>query len=299
MVLPGYRVDLGNATALAGTTAAAVPRAIGLIDRSGQYTLALADSSASAYDSDHFRGAVTDGAGNFWGAGSAHFTYYFGTNAPTATIQTDYVNTRSINIFNGDLYALASAGANGLIKFSGLPTDFVGTVANYLPGFSSTTTTDFSVSPSGLLIYITVGSSVQKWQSDGTTFTQQYTFSLGVGSRYITVDYSGASPVIYVTTADGRIMTIVDTGSGATPTTLLASGPNQLFKGLRFGPTVARPTLYFTRDGSKFILTWSGSFVLQSATNVGGPYQDVGGQTNPQTNNVGAPPDKQFFRLRQ
>ena len=295
MVLPGYRADLGNGVALQGTSSATVPRAIGLIDRFGHYDLAVAD--ATAYDTDHFRGAVSDGAGNFWGAGGAHGTYYFGTNAPAATVQALFPNTRSVDIFNGDLFCLASAGANGLIKFTGLPTADVGTVTNYLPGFSSIVTTDFSVDPTGMLIYLTVGSSVQKWQSDGTTFTHAYSLTLGVAARYLTVDYSGASPVIYVDTADGRIMTIADTGAGSTATPLIASGPNQLFKGLRFGPSVgARPALSFNRLGSNIVLTWTGGYPLLSSTNVAGPYAPVPGASSPYTNATGSP-KQQYFGL--
>jgi hypothetical protein len=296
MVLSGYRVDLGNGAGLQGTASATVPRAVGLIDRFGQYTLAIADTTA--YDGVHFRGAVSDGLGNFWGSGSGGGTYYFGSNSPAATIQTDFNNTRSVNIFNGDLFCQASsAGANGVIKMTGLPTAFVSGLTNYIPAFSSTTTTECSVSPDGLLIYLTAGSSVQRWDSDGTTFTLSYSFSLSAGTRYLAVDYSGASPVIYVTTAIGQIISIVDTGSGSTPTTLLASGPNQLFKGLRFGPGIgARPTLQFTRLDGAIVLTWTGHYPLLSATNVTGPYAPVSGASSPYTNTT-VSPKQQFFGL--
>jgi hypothetical protein len=51
--------------------------------------------------------------------------------------------------------------------------------------------------------------------------------------------------------------------------------------------------------GGDVILNWQGNFILQSATNVSGPYTDVLGPvvTGPYTNTAGA--TQQFFRLRQ
>lgn len=51
--------------------------------------------------------------------------------------------------------------------------------------------------------------------------------------------------------------------------------------------------------GGDIILNWQGNFILQSATNVSGPYTDVLGPvvTGPYTNTAGS--TQQFFRLRQ
>jgi autotransporter-associated beta strand protein len=51
--------------------------------------------------------------------------------------------------------------------------------------------------------------------------------------------------------------------------------------------------------GGAIILNWQGNFILQSATNVLGPYTDVLGPVvaGPYTNNIG--PSQQFFRLAQ
>jgi hypothetical protein len=58
-----------------------------------------------------------------------------------------------------------------------------------------------------------------------------------------------------------------------------------------------RPTLLSSRNGSGLILNWNGGFILQSATNVQGPYSDVTSATSPYTNKPLLP--QQFFRLRQ
>ena len=136
MTLSGYNVTLGNSTALHNTFSTNVPRGIVTIDSNSQVTLAVADTNA--YSNAHFRGAVTDGTNNFWGSGSIEGTWYFGLNSPTNIIQTTFPNTRSVDIFNGNLYTLASSTMSGLLKFTGLPTTDQGLVPNMLPGFSST-----------------------------------------------------------------------------------------------------------------------------------------------------------------
>jgi hypothetical protein len=45
------------------------------------------------------------------------------------------------------------------------------------------------------------------------------------------------------------------------------------------------------------ILNWGGSFFLQSATNVSGPYNDLINGTRPYTNTSSS--GQMFFRLRQ
>jgi hypothetical protein len=77
--------------------------------------------------------------------------------------------------------------------------------------------------------------------------------------------------------------------AGAYPAQMLATGevvPAQ------------RPMLLFSRNPNGLILNWSSGFVLQSATNVQGPYSDVTNATSPTTNFSFQLP-QQFFRLRQ
>jgi hypothetical protein len=305
MTLAGYNVALGNTTALQNTTSTNVPRGIVTVDPDSQVTLALADTNA--YSSAFFRGAATDGNNNFWGSSNKEGTWYLGTNSPAALIQTSFINTRSVDIFNGNLYTLASADPyNGLLKFNGLPMTVGSDVPNMLP-YNSITMTDFAVDPTDTLIYLTSGNSVQKFQFDGSTWTNAYALTSGFteGTRYLTANFSGPVPVLYVTTAEitgseNRLVTLVDTNSSATAVTLATSGPNQLFKGIRFGPSVsvARPTLSYTREGSDLILSWSGPFTLVSSTNVLGPYLDVTPATNPYTNSTLSAAAR-FFGLRQ
>jgi hypothetical protein len=77
--------------------------------------------------------------------------------------------------------------------------------------------------------------------------------------------------------------------AGYYPARMLATG--------ELVPT-SRPLLLPVRTGNKLILSWDATFVLQSSTNVQGPYADVSGATSPYTNIETQYPAR-FFRLRQ
>ncbi len=57
------------------------------------------------------------------------------------------------------------------------------------------------------------------------------------------------------------------------------------------------PTLSLQNNGTNLMLSWSGNFILQSATNVVGPYFDITNATSPYSLNVNQSP-MGFFRLR-
>jgi hypothetical protein len=58
------------------------------------------------------------------------------------------------------------------------------------------------------------------------------------------------------------------------------------------------PTLGYTRYTAQTVLSWNGNFILQAATNVSGPYEDVPDATSPYFLN-GYDQPQQFFRLRR
>ena len=57
------------------------------------------------------------------------------------------------------------------------------------------------------------------------------------------------------------------------------------------------PTLQLQRAGPNVVLTWSGAFTLQTATNLTTGFTDVPGAASPYSNAVTADPQR-FFRLR-
>jgi polygalacturonase len=62
--------------------------------------------------------------------------------------------------------------------------------------------------------------------------------------------------------------------------------------------TLFGPLLNQFSDSTNLVMQWKYNFVLQSATNIIGPYQDVTGAPNPYTNPFTSTP-QMFFRLRQ
>ncbi len=312
MVVAGYATNLTYGTNLSTSFATNVPRGIALIDSFGQYNLAVA-STSSVFDQTFWRSAISDGTNNFWGAGGISGTYYFGFGSPAAIVQTNFLNSRSMALFNGNIYcAGAAAGQNGVLKLTGMPTT-ASTPAVLFAG--STGTFDLTVSPDGNTIYVadqrTVsgGGGLQRFQFDGSNWSLAYTITAGFGTlgpRYVTADFSGANPVVYVTSNDqtldnDRIIKVVDTGSGSTGTAIASAGSGQTFRSIRFGPipntVVPRPVLSFSASGNSLVLSWPGSSTLQSATNATGTYTNISGAASPFTTNMTDP--QRFFRLKQ
>jgi len=58
-----------------------------------------------------------------------------------------------------------------------------------------------------------------------------------------------------------------------------------------------KPTLAFTDYGFQTVLNWGGDWVLQTATNVAGPYEDI--QTGSPFTIMSHDLPQQFFRLRR
>jgi hypothetical protein len=195
------------------------------------------------------------------------------------------------------------------MRFSGLPkaAETVEFVINTASNFSS----DCEVSPNGNLIYVADGlttgaGGIQRWEFNGSTWNLAYNLNngLSMGAYYVTADFSGPNPVIYAVTTEAdnnQIVRISDTGAGSTGTTVAYAGVNQNFRGIRLGPaaaSVSQPLLSVTPAPGAVILNWSGSFFLQSSTNVTGTYTDVTNATAPYTNSTSGAQQK-FFRLRQ
>jgi hypothetical protein len=310
LVLGGYNTNLTYGLNLRNSDSFAVPRGMAVMDTFAQYTLAVSNTDYGGYSQQYWRGGITDNGTNFWGAASGSGgTYYFGYETVPAVVQSQFGNVRSIATFNGNIYCVSAvSGNNGVLKVEGLPTT-TATPTVLFPG--STASSDLEVSPDENLIYVADDRSppnggVQRWEFDGTTWTNVYNLSDGLanGARYLTADFSGPNPVLYAVTPDegnNRLVRITDTGAGSTGTTVANSGANQSFRGIRFGPTQfampPRPRLKFTHEGDNFILNWSGSFILQSSTNVTGIYSDVAGATSPHTNSISSAAQL-FFRLR-
>ena len=309
LLIGGYNTNLSYTADLNASSATAVPRGIGLIDSKGRYTMVAAVTTA--FGSTFWRGALADGTNNYWGWGRAPGTYYFGFDAPAALVQGDWSNLRSMGIFNGSIYGVSAvSGKTGVMRLPGLPTST--NAIEVLIDSARTSSSDCVVSPDGTIIYLADsdlsanGGGIQRWQFDGSSWALAYTLTdgLSAGAYYVAADFTGPNPVIYAVTTEAqnnRIVRIEDTGAGATGTVIADAGANQTFRGVRMGPQpgpAIQPLLSVTPESGKVILNWAGSYFLQSAPDVTGPYTDVINGTRPYTNSTISPAQR-FFRLRQ
>jgi hypothetical protein len=245
LAVAGYSTNRGAlSSSLSSSTAAAVPRAIGTIDGAGNY--ALGASTTAQYSADNLRAGATDGSNNFWGAGSAGGTFYFGNTAVAGTVQSSAANCRVINIVNGSLVFSTQSGTAGLYSLGGLPETTAAASLLFATG-SSSSPEDFALNTSTNLAYVADDSSaggIQRWQFSGGAWTKAYVLgsgAAGIGARSLTVNFSGANPVIYAVTAEtaaNRLIAITDTGAGAAAVTLASCPPNELFRAVKFAPVL-------------------------------------------------------------
>jgi hypothetical protein len=283
LAVAGYNTNCGALTnSLSSSLSSEVPRVIGTIDGEGNYTLAA--STTVQYSADNFRAGATDGSNNFWGAGSAGGTWYFGNTAAPATVQSSVASCRVINVVNGGLVFSAQSGTNGLYSLGGLPETTAVTNLLFATGGSSSPE-DFAINAAGNLAYVADDASkggIQRWSFSGGAWNNAYTLgsgAAGIGARSLTVDFSGARPIIYAVTAEtvtNRLIAITDAGAGSLAVTLASCPPNELFRAVKFAPTLSlspapqlsAPTL--TSGQLSFSLTGIAGYpyVIESSTDL-------------------------------
>ncbi|MBL7942933.1 MAG: putative metal-binding motif-containing protein, partial [Flavobacteriales bacterium] len=248
IVVPGYNTPVGGATGLSGSSSASIPRGIGLVSYDGTYT--LESTSNTAFNANNIRGAASNGTSNYWASGANTGIAYFGDGTPV-TVTTTTTNNRSLSIQNGQLYYSTGSGSNrGVYKVgNGTPvtsgttsTVFVnagGSASPYQFAFNSNTTVCYIADDRA----VASGGGIQKWVFSAGTWSLSYTLGTGagstVGARGLIVDFSGANPVIYATTAEAslnRLIKITDTGAGSSASTLATATANTIFRGLSFAP---------------------------------------------------------------
>lgn len=151
LVFGGYNTNLSYGADLQNAPAAAVPRGIGLIDDQGRYTLAISSTSPSS--GNFWRGAVADGTNNYWGFSRTASSYYFGYDAPGMIVQSDWLNLRSMALFNGSIYGVSAvAEKTGVMRLAGMPTG--PRALEWLVNTGADSPSDCEVSPDGSFIYV-------------------------------------------------------------------------------------------------------------------------------------------------
>jgi hypothetical protein len=244
----GYNVGLPIGASPATATSATVPRAIGTLDAFGN--LAIGVVSTTQFSGNGIRSGVTDNANNFWGIGNGNGLQYMGSASAAGTVAATPSNNRVMNAVNNNLYYSSGSAPIGIYQVTGMPTGAsVPTAALLTTGTGTGTASpyDFAFNSGLTLAYVcddrttANGGGVQRWDWNGSAWALTYTLNTGagVGARGLAVDFSGANPIVYATTAENnnnRIVSFVDTGALSLESDLTFAGVNRAFRGLEFAP---------------------------------------------------------------
>jgi hypothetical protein len=312
LTLGGYNVSQPNPTYPSGI-ALGSSRAIGVVGADGYFALAQLDSGYYTSSPPGFNSvASTDGLLNFWLTGIAasdglkydhvgiNVASYVNLSSPAKTCHVAEIDP----LGNVAFTASNSVGYTGLNVFSGLPKNALSFPTLLINVASTASPEDFAISPDYNTIYIaddsgTASAGIERWDNVAGTWENSYTLSSGAaaGASGLTVNF-GASvswgegvtgAVLYATTAGGgsnSLITIVDDGSNSTPVTVVEAGPNQMLRGLRFGPVGAPPVIasapqpgvIYTNGTAYFYVAASGPPPLTYQWQLDGT--DISGATN-------------------
>jgi hypothetical protein len=267
LIFAGYNIAFTNSTSsLPGSSSTNVPRALGIVNVNGAFT--LVGVTTNQYSGNNIRSGTTDGRGNYWGAGANsanNGTFYFGSG-PASTIQTNVANSIVIQDLGGNLYFSTQKITNGIWEISGTPT-VPASASVFLKTGTGSTPYAFAFSPGFTNAYVADDTlagkgGVQRWDYSGGAWAMSYAFAgiTNIGARGVAVDFSGACPVVYATTAEAsanRLVSITDTGAASTVTTLTTAGMNQLYRGVALAPDNGAVLQFFKSAGNNFTLSWT------------------------------------------
>jgi hypothetical protein len=253
LLFAGYNAAPGTAS-IAGTTSAATNRVVGRLDiaTGAINTTTGLNVYASA---GNVRCAASTNGTDIWICSSNGGVGYTTLGANTSVqLSITPTNNRNVNIFNNQLYISTASGVFQGLSSIGTGTPLMaGQITTLLSGFPTTTGPSpysFSIKPTtGNIAYVAddralaSGGGVQKWTLTAGVWSLTYTLttSLTAGVRGLSVDWSGANPVLYGTTADvpTKLIKITDAGVASSATTLATAATNTAFRGIAFIPTGA------------------------------------------------------------
>jgi autotransporter-associated beta strand protein len=229
----------------------------------------------------------------------------------------DVVIAKTTNVVESRSGNSTSGVNNPAFSFNGFSSTISATKSSAVgctsPGssrFSNTASpsTSFSVTPS-LLAGTTYSVSVS-WGYNGSPYGETPTIVVSPTATGVSTNTFPATTTVFSSGSGDAINNTWETVGNITPN---VNNPVITFtyvSGLSSGRWYADAVRFISQPPNpgamtvgqipgKFILNWQGNFILQSATNVSGPYSDVLGPVvaGPYTNTTGA--TQQFFRLRQ
>ena len=268
LAVPGYDAAVGS-TVGSGSTSAAVPRVVGLVDCAAEV-----DTSTALTDvlsGNEIRGAYTSNGTNIWAMGdndsaSTAGTYFTTIGATTATNLIPAASRgsqRHLEAFGGQLYTTGSGSGTG-IRFasvgSGLPTtpipappygDFGFTSGSFYAFFFA----DLSPAVAGVDTFYVAedgsGGGIRKYSLVGSTWTLRGTIAVASSSgniRGLTGTVLGTQVTLFATTTQtngGLFLASDATGynvnASGTATKIADAGANKQYRGVAMAPASCPP----------------------------------------------------------
>jgi autotransporter-associated beta strand protein len=302
----------GASDEIAGITQLTYGGALVLNNQAGSFS---ATNTFKLFDASTYAGAFSSISPAAPGTGLDWNTSTLGTDGTLRIV--DVVIPTTTNVVESRFGSSTAGSNNPAFSFNGFSSTISATKSS-APGCSSPGSSRFSNT-----------TSTSTWFSVTPNLLAGTTYSVSVSWGYNSYPYGEAPSIVVSPTVTGvsnstlpPTTTVFGSGSGdATNNTWETVG--------NITPNVNNPVITFTyvsglsserwyadavrfisqppkpgamtasQIGGDIILSWQGNFILQSATNVSGPYSDVLGPvvTGPYTNTMGS--IQQFFRLRQ
>lgn len=237
LVFGGYDTTIGT-TNLTSTSTTLVPRVIDTISWRGVVGRA---STTTSFSAGTFRSATAGNGADFWGVGSNSGVVYLGNNTTPAVISTTTTNIRALAATNNKLYYSTASGTVGIYKFSGIPTT-AASPSLFLGTGAGTSPSAFAVNAAETVIYSAddrnTAGGIFRWTLSGSTWAATDTLKPNYkGVRGLTVDWSGAYPIVFATTTDNKLIQWIDSNNSSHIYTVLATaGTNEAYRGVTLAP---------------------------------------------------------------
>ena len=240
LVFAGYNVAAGTA-GVAGAASGTVPRGIGTLDANGNYSLAA--DNLRFYSGNNIRGGASDGNGNFWGAGPR-------PPAARSTWEQERrlrFRDRTASSSRTSPAICISAPPKASRAFTKLPARRRAAASHPTLVLPNASPSDFAFNKSMTIAYVAnTAGGIQRYDFTAGSWALTYTLDSATGMNGLAVDFSGANPLVYATTEDGKsLLEITDTGAGSVASTLASvNGTKEAFRGLEFTPeAVPEPSI--------------------------------------------------------
>ncbi|HVU08966.1 MAG TPA: immunoglobulin domain-containing protein [Verrucomicrobiae bacterium] len=293
LVLAGYQLAYPFTAADVTAGGANFVRGIYGVNAHGFSSLLYTNFGLYSGGPHFIRSAWTSDETNFWTTGSAGSsggvkyvnktvaTYANGSSIPT--IASSLHGPQVVQAINGNLVfsdPQASAGSGLYATTNGLsqlpPSTGAANIAQLVLNEGGIPN-DFAASPDENTIYIADGRAyvdnntqaggIERWDWDGSEYAFSYTLpTIGTnGAQNLTVYFppevsdwgvGAIGAVIYATPAiatNNALISVADNGSDSTSTVLVTAGPNQVLRGLRFGPVASDSISIFTQPSNQVV----------------------------------------------